>query len=188
MIKLQSSKAKLNLMKHKGVESWFSHLCNAQQDFVANEQIIWVDIEGVPHHAWSHNTFLNIGSIWGEVMEVDDDDESIKGDAENVMEVESDSEAVSDSFFGDNEYEKECAKDVVQSSIAKEGSADPFNIYELLNKRDKDAGNLSNEGGSILEVLDEMIKVGQAMGFAMDGCTRDMENTIGSQGEHEVPR
>nr|GEZ03109.1 RNA-directed DNA polymerase, eukaryota [Tanacetum cinerariifolium] len=175
-------------------------------------------------------------------------------DAENVMEVESDSEAVSDTFFGDNEDENECAKDVGQSSIAKEGSTDPFNIYELLNKRDKDVGksgtetsvpyppgftppknfqgledqhlqdadfvrsqsksegcnshifegvvnfninlspkdcakgNLSKEGGSILVVLDEMIKVGQAMGFAMDGCTRDMENIIGSQGEHEVLR
>nr|GEX78437.1 RNA-directed DNA polymerase, eukaryota [Tanacetum cinerariifolium] len=287
-----------------------THLCNAQQDFVANERIVWVDIEVVPLHAWSRNTFLNIGSIWGEVMEVDDgnddlfarkrlcirtnqvdnilesfkisvkgkvfrirakelfvwspsfsdapeashfsDDESINGDAENVMEVKSDSEAIFDTFFGDNKDEKECAKVVGQPSIANEGSTDPFNIYELLNKRDKDAGkfdtetrvpyppgftppknsqgledqhledadfvrsqsksegcnshifegvvnsninlspkdcakgNLCKEGGSILEVLDEMIKVGQAMGFAMDGCTRDMENIIRSQGEHET--
>ncbi|GJT12682.1 RNA-directed DNA polymerase, eukaryota [Tanacetum coccineum] len=38
------------------------------------------------------------------------------------------------------------------------------------------------KGGSILEVLDGMIKVGHTMGFSMDGCKKDMENIIGSQG------
>nr|GEY21227.1 probable purine permease 11 isoform X2 [Tanacetum cinerariifolium] len=287
MIKLQSFKAKLKFMNHKGVASWFSHLCDAQQDFVAKERIVWVDIEGVPLHVWSRNTFLKIGLKWGEVMEVDDgnddlfarkrlcirtnqvdnilesfkiivkgkvfrirakelfvwlpsfsdapeashlsDDESVKGEAENVIESnkpnsvedESDSEVVSDTFFGGNEDEKECTNDdsVGHPSIAKEVSADHFNIYDLLNKRDKDADmirsqsksegcnshifegvvnsnincspkdcvnrNSRREGGSILEVLDEMIMVVQAMGFAMDGCTRDMENIIGLQGEHE---
>nr|GFC84243.1 RNA-directed DNA polymerase, eukaryota [Tanacetum cinerariifolium] len=41
------------------------------------------------------------------------------------------------------------------------------------------------DGGSILDALDDMIKVGQAMGFTMDGCTNDMEKIIGSNGEHE---
>nr|GEW78529.1 hypothetical protein [Tanacetum cinerariifolium] len=41
------------------------------------------------------------------------------------------------------------------------------------------------EGGSILDALDDMIKLGQAMGFTMDGCTNDMEKIIGSNGEHE---
>ncbi|GKA39337.1 RNA-directed DNA polymerase, eukaryota [Tanacetum coccineum] len=41
------------------------------------------------------------------------------------------------------------------------------------------------EGGSILEVLEEMIKVGQTMGFSMEGCNKDMEKTIGSQEVHE---
>ncbi|GJY01855.1 RNA-directed DNA polymerase, eukaryota [Tanacetum coccineum] len=40
-------------------------------------------------------------------------------------------------------------------------------------------------GGSILEVLDDMIKVGQAMGFSMGGCLNDMEGIINSQGGHE---
>nr|GFC63116.1 RNA-directed DNA polymerase, eukaryota [Tanacetum cinerariifolium] len=30
-----------------------------------------------------------------------------------------------------------------------------------------------------------MIKVGQTMGFSMDGCTKDMEGIIGAQGENE---
>nr|GEZ31093.1 RNA-directed DNA polymerase, eukaryota, nucleotide-binding alpha-beta plait domain protein [Tanacetum cinerariifolium] len=42
------------------------------------------------------------------------------------------------------------------------------------------------KGGSILEVLDDMIKVGQTMGFSMEGCMKYMENFIGSQGDHDV--
>ncbi|GJZ27632.1 ribosomal protein L22 [Tanacetum coccineum] len=49
-------------------------------------------------------------------------------------------------------------------------------------------GIIRKEGGSILDILDEMIKVGQTMGFTMDGCTKDMEKIIGSNGGHEVFR
>ncbi|GJV10751.1 hypothetical protein Tco_1352292 [Tanacetum coccineum] len=37
-------------------------------------------------------------------------------------------------------------------------------------------------GGSILELLDDMIKVGQSMGYDMEGCSKDIERIIGSQG------
>ncbi|GJS41359.1 hypothetical protein Tco_0566402 [Tanacetum coccineum] len=37
------------------------------------------------------------------------------------------------------------------------------------------------EGGSILEILEEMIMVGQTMGFSMEGCTKDMEKIIGTK-------
>ncbi|GJR03803.1 RNA-directed DNA polymerase, eukaryota [Tanacetum coccineum] len=36
------------------------------------EQIVWIDIEGVPLHAWSCPTFSKIGSRWGEVLELED--------------------------------------------------------------------------------------------------------------------
>ncbi|GKD45410.1 RNA-directed DNA polymerase, eukaryota, nucleotide-binding alpha-beta plait domain protein [Tanacetum coccineum] len=72
LIKLSSSKAKLNFMKHVGVASWFVRISNALPDFVAKERIVWVDIEGVPLHAWSRNTFQKIGSKWGEVMELEE--------------------------------------------------------------------------------------------------------------------
>ncbi|GKB85618.1 hypothetical protein Tco_0957890 [Tanacetum coccineum] len=40
--------------------------------------------------------------------------------------------------------------------------------------------------GSILEVMDELIKVGQTMGYNMDGCMKNIEVIIGSQGDSEV--
>ncbi|GJR02333.1 RNA-directed DNA polymerase, eukaryota [Tanacetum coccineum] len=48
-----------------------------------------------------------------------------------------------------------------------------------------DKGFKPKEGGSILELLEEMITVGQTMGFSMEGCTKDMEKIIGSQGEQK---
>ncbi|GJV13953.1 hypothetical protein Tco_1359276 [Tanacetum coccineum] len=54
--------AKSKLMKHVGVASWFKSLSDAQSDFLPRDRIVWVDIEGVPMHAWSRNTFHKIGS------------------------------------------------------------------------------------------------------------------------------
>ncbi|GJS20249.1 RNA-directed DNA polymerase, eukaryota [Tanacetum coccineum] len=39
------------------------------------------------------------------------------------------------------------------------------------------------EGGSVLGVLEEVIRVGQAMGYSMEGCEKDVESIIGNQGD-----
>nr|GFB28743.1 hypothetical protein CTI12_AA041880 [Tanacetum cinerariifolium] len=36
------------------------------------ERVVWVDIEGVPLHAWSCNTFKKIGSKWEEMMDLEE--------------------------------------------------------------------------------------------------------------------
>ncbi|GJY93634.1 hypothetical protein Tco_0509416 [Tanacetum coccineum] len=77
MIKLGSANPNLKFMNIRGFASWFVRLCNAQNDFVASDRIVWVDIEGVPLHAWSHATFHKIGSQWGEVMELEDGNEDL---------------------------------------------------------------------------------------------------------------
>ncbi|GJY81047.1 hypothetical protein Tco_0493798 [Tanacetum coccineum] len=76
MIELNSPKAKANLLQHVGVASWFSHIGNAQLDFAAKERIVWVDIEGVPLNAWSHPTFKKIGSIWGEMVDLEEENDN----------------------------------------------------------------------------------------------------------------
>ncbi|GKD39596.1 RNA-directed DNA polymerase, eukaryota [Tanacetum coccineum] len=319
LIELPSSIAKDNLLKHIGVASWFKCLSNAQSDFVSRERIVWIDIEGIPLHAWTRNTFLKIGAKWGEVLDLEEgkddffarkriciktkqeenilekfkiivkgkvfvvrakelftwspsfsdvletayssDDESAKDEGINQfesseqvnLEEESDDEVVSDTYFGDNIDKDEKSNESVINSVEKEISEDPFKIYDLLNKKSKDAevidsdtsipfppgftpnnelpkeddlhlnmGNVmppckstgcssrimassqkidehlnsevkqkavkNRKGGSILEILEEMIKVGQTMGFSMDGCNKDMEKIIGLQGDNLVFR
>ncbi|GJS48563.1 hypothetical protein Tco_0598684 [Tanacetum coccineum] len=44
-------------------------------------------------------------------------------------------------------------------------------------------GSGNNKGGSVLGVLDEMIRVGRAMGYSMEGCEKDIESIINSKGD-----
>nr|GEU43822.1 reverse transcriptase domain-containing protein [Tanacetum cinerariifolium] len=90
-------------------------------------------------------------------------------------------------------------------------SKDPFNIYELLKEElsakdplidkvksipSKNCFNLHNgvtssqrstsmliSRGSILEVMDDLVKVGQTMGYNMGGCLQSITEIIGAQGE-----
>ncbi|GJS50810.1 hypothetical protein Tco_0624172 [Tanacetum coccineum] len=185
----------------------------------------------------------------------DDESAKINEQANNLNndEVENASEVVSDTYFGDN-GEVQGFEQQHGESNDKEVSSDPFNIYNLLDKRTKEvrttdtstsipyppgftpandipacnnqdipeaesdrppsrsarsnsrvleeaensvdrvsSESFSNgvkikEGGSILEILEEMITVGQTMGFSMEGCTKDMEKIIGTQGEQLVFR
>ncbi|GJT16101.1 RNA-directed DNA polymerase, eukaryota [Tanacetum coccineum] len=301
MFELESLKSKAKFMQHVGVASWFTCLCNAQSDFVSRDRIVWVDIEGVPLHAWSRATFTKIGSKWGEVMDLEEskddlfarkriciktkqednilekfkiivkgknfvirakelfawspvfnevkeveyctDDESVQGTNEDKGEVsnkvqpnpESDDEGVSDTYFGESEENLGNEHNSEQPMNDKEKSQDPFNFYDLLRKRDggvdtlgsnisipyppgftpeklnnnadvnevkdmnsepserrsedlcsrvleevqhtddllssgvRSNGHMPKKGGSVLEVLDEMIKVGQTMGYTMEG-------------------
>ncbi|GJX63141.1 RNA-directed DNA polymerase, eukaryota [Tanacetum coccineum] len=72
MFELPSANSKSKFLAHVGVGSWFKSLSNPQPDFSPRDRIIWVDVEGVPMHAWSSNTFHKIGSMWGEVLELGD--------------------------------------------------------------------------------------------------------------------
>nr|GEU55451.1 RNA-directed DNA polymerase, eukaryota [Tanacetum cinerariifolium] len=205
--------------------------------------------------------------IWSPVFKEDKevvyctDDESIKGTSEDKGEAsknmnsnaESDGEGVSDTYFGENEDNLGNEQNSEQPMNEKETSQNPFNIYDLLRKRDggvinsgldksipypsgftpekekykvgvqemKDKnfesshcrseglcpcvledgkytddqfsfgdctnGHKSVKGGSIMEVLEDMIKVGQTMRYDMEGCMKDMENIIGLQGGHKDP-
>nr|GEZ25994.1 RNA-directed DNA polymerase, eukaryota, reverse transcriptase zinc-binding domain protein [Tanacetum cinerariifolium] len=46
----------------------------------------------------------------------------------------------------------------------------------------------AHNGGLILEVLDDMIRLGQSMGYAMEGCLKDIEHIIGTQGVDAIPK
>nr|GEY18038.1 RNA-directed DNA polymerase, eukaryota [Tanacetum cinerariifolium] len=43
--------------------------------------------------------------------------------------------------------------------------------------------NVVKNGGSFLEVMEDMIRVGQVMGYSMEGCEKDLECIIEKQGE-----
>nr|GEX28844.1 RNA-directed DNA polymerase, eukaryota [Tanacetum cinerariifolium] len=258
MLDLESSISKKKLMEHVGVASWFTSLTNAQSDFVSRDRIVWVDIEGVPLHAWSHNMFTKIGTKWGEVMDLEEsnddmfarkriciktkqednilekfkiivrgkifvirakelfawspnfkntnepvyslDDESAEGDIANKgdaskianSDVGSDAEDISDTIFGDDydnlDGNQETLHSVNQNDdhvkLGPNSEKSKFPLGELNSRVVEDTQNvddyyspvISNNtkvgrtGGSILDLLDDMIKVGNTMGYSLDGC------------------
>nr|GEY90477.1 RNA-directed DNA polymerase, eukaryota [Tanacetum cinerariifolium] len=46
--------------------------------------------------------------------------------------------------------------------------------------------NKEKNGGSVLGVLEEMIRVGRAMGYSMEGCEKDIESIIKTKGD-DIP-
>nr|GEU76129.1 RNA-directed DNA polymerase, eukaryota [Tanacetum cinerariifolium] len=53
-------------------------------------------------------------------------------------------------------------------------------VYQEINRESLDP-NVVKEGGFVLGVLEDMIQVGQAMGYKMDGCVKDFERIISTQ-------
>ncbi|GKD05282.1 RNA-directed DNA polymerase, eukaryota, partial [Tanacetum coccineum] len=314
MLECEKEESILSLTSHIGVNSWFQTIQEVDQDFVSDERIAWVDIEGVPIRAWSVETFSRIGKKWGELLNIEDtsvatfgrkrvciltknpvsilesfkiivkgkvfmirakelftwspnfltnketecssDDESVQSEMHilkhsNLSEEEegefksNDVEGVAETIFGGNSVSD---KRHSEEPVTLE-SGDPFKIYELLNKNksrvesqvpspslshppgfspvgheskldkvhengevnegpgvDSLAQNdvesvkspqlvrmegssgsvgqrVESKGGSVLGVLEEVIRVGQAMGFSMEGCEKDIQNIIGKQGD-----
>ncbi|GKE07426.1 RNA-directed DNA polymerase, eukaryota [Tanacetum coccineum] len=168
MFELDSLNTKAKFLKHVGVASWFSRLCNAQHDFVSKERIVWVNIEGEDNILEKFKIIVQRKVfvirakelfVWSpEFKDSKDavycsDDESDKGDVGNVgskdancqnmnLDAESDVEGVSDTYFG--EQEENLVNDHAQSVNGEEHSSDPFNIYDILNKRNTEV----NQSGS----------------------------------------
>ncbi|GJV02088.1 RNA-directed DNA polymerase, eukaryota, partial [Tanacetum coccineum] len=55
--------------------SWFSLLIQASKEFVIDERITWVDIEGIPLKLWSESTFNRIAAKWGKMLYLEKLDE-----------------------------------------------------------------------------------------------------------------
>ncbi|GJX19504.1 RNA-directed DNA polymerase, eukaryota [Tanacetum coccineum] len=143
--------------------------------------------QGVPIHAWSRATFDKIGSKWGDVMEIEESKDELfarKQLREIVIVVPDFQSEMRPTLFRwknplvllslwrfCSRVMEECQQDTVQPL--------PVDRNSGLN------GNVLKKGGSILEVLDGMVKVGQAMGYDMGGCMKDIEKIIGSQGAHD---
>nr|GEX22282.1 heat stress transcription factor A-4c-like [Tanacetum cinerariifolium] len=68
--------ARDKFINHKGIQSWFTSLEPWYDDFVLNERLIWLEIEGVPIRAWHNDTFKSVCRKWGEALFIDDSDSS----------------------------------------------------------------------------------------------------------------
>nr|GEU33601.1 ribulose-1,5-bisphosphate carboxylase/oxygenase large subunit, chloroplastic [Tanacetum cinerariifolium] len=149
MFEFEKVESKMNMMAHPGVDSWFHVIQEASNDFVSDERIVWVDIEGVPLHAWSCETFSRIGKVfmvrakelftWNpnflppKAIVYSSDDDSVQADNENdVHPGNNDVEGGDDNALTDDGVTEKVFDTGV---IGEQHSVDPFELYGLLNKR-----------------------------------------------------
>ncbi|GJU25335.1 RNA-directed DNA polymerase, eukaryota [Tanacetum coccineum] len=254
-------------------------LIQASSEFITDERVTMVEIEGIPLKVWNENTFIRIASKWGTLLNVenlekenyhckrlcvltksmshifesfkinykgkthwvraieipgwtpdldDQNDEESDSEDEECEEVfkkdfgESDEEVQGEndvSRVSDTEVEEEnpkskdgvvsmfytrakCAENVEMdnqkdncdgefgnvNNISDEVNfSSGFNTYKKAGGESMDSDHCresegSRKGGSILMLMDELVKVGQTMGYNMDGCMKNIEEIIESQG------
>ncbi|GKC07931.1 RNA-directed DNA polymerase, eukaryota, partial [Tanacetum coccineum] len=267
MIELDSIKSKEKFLHHDGVASWFKSLrlkkvkmtCLLENVFALRqnrrttslislrlslkEEFLWLELRNCSCGLRLSKLTMNpIPYLMFDPLKIADED---TGDVNKnaSSDLESDSDAVSDTFFGEFNDNPDKEQSLNQPQNVEAASLDPFNIYPLLDRKnigtsdsvsdksipfppgftppedytkpddqvskDKSPGSsqrrsessvpellmnstrtlttafqlinilvftlVLNEkglkkGGSLLDVLDGMVKVGQAMGYDMGGC------------------
>nr|GEW95014.1 RNA-directed DNA polymerase, eukaryota [Tanacetum cinerariifolium] len=206
MIELDNEATKLKLLQHIGVNSWFHVLQAAIHDFVSDERVVWVDIEGADNILEKFKVIFK-GKVytarakelftWTSIFldhkesEYTSDDESLHGaknksvgsqHEEDDLVDDSDVEDVSETFFGDkhpspnnsvcNSSEKENDHRGVDLNTETDKVNSPLVHTKVMNNSQKVHENMTSNGesafnyshnahngGSILEVLDDMIRV-----------------------------
>nr|GEW06017.1 RNA-directed DNA polymerase, eukaryota [Tanacetum cinerariifolium] len=137
MIEFDNVVTKESMQKHMGVKSWFQEILDVSNDFVSDDRIVWVDIEGIPLNVWSRGTFIRIGKKWGETLDLEDNEGQIPPNDE-VFEDEpiSDDNGVRETMFESNTSPQKQAN--VDSHLE-----DPFGFYALLKEKKNDAGHMA---------------------------------------------
>ncbi|GJZ14264.1 RNA-directed DNA polymerase, eukaryota [Tanacetum coccineum] len=60
------------------MELYFTQRKLVSHNFIPDERMIWIEIDGLPLNAWTTNAFKKIAGNWGETVFVDEDaDENI---------------------------------------------------------------------------------------------------------------
>nr|GEX03201.1 putative RNA-directed DNA polymerase, eukaryota, reverse transcriptase zinc-binding domain protein [Tanacetum cinerariifolium] len=80
-----------------------------------------------------------------------------------------------------NQVDKAIGGEEFSSAANVKVSNSPHVVFQDANSSSINPG-IVKTGGSVLGVLEDMIRVGQAMGYKMDGCVKDLECIIENQG------
>nr|GFB73362.1 hypothetical protein [Tanacetum cinerariifolium] len=167
MFEFDKEVTKANLQKHTGINSWFHEIVDARNDFVSDERIVWVDIEGRVFTIRAKELFTWIPSFLAykerEYSSEDDSDSHHCNKEEGLFfhndvaaedEINTDEEEVPETVFGSNSPSQKHANEGNGDSH----SDDPFGIYDVLKKKnnevDKTAcSSLSHPPGFTPEIL-----------------------------------
>ncbi|GJU28893.1 RNA-directed DNA polymerase, eukaryota [Tanacetum coccineum] len=164
-------------LKNAGAGSWFSVLHLANDECVPDGRLAWVEVGGVPFKLWTVKTFSRIASKWGDLMDVDEDE--LNYHSKRLCVFTKVRQNIQESFKVNFRGKVHWVR-----AIEVPGWIPEFNDEE----EEDDVSDECNfdgkpESGSILNFMEEVVKVGQTMGYNMEGCIKDINDIIESQGE-----
>nr|GFC08743.1 RNA-directed DNA polymerase, eukaryota [Tanacetum cinerariifolium] len=153
------------MIAHTGFNSWFQVIQDFIPDFASEERIVWVDLEGVPLHAWSYETNLNFLVVKEDLSSSDDD--SVEGVAETIFDDISSSpkqnngnsnqKHLKDPFELCNLLSKK--KNVVEACVPSPSLSHPPGVTPVGFKSEfnnvQDNGDINREPGKILSPLSD---------------------------------
>ncbi|GJW22556.1 hypothetical protein Tco_0033178 [Tanacetum coccineum] len=152
-------------------------------------------------------TFSRIASKWGDLMDVDEDelnyhskraievpgwipefnDEEEEDDVSDECNFDGKPEAQEENNIFEESEEEKVQELYLEVPSGEQGRSQLISTTVFTPKLDQCGGNAlvgyRREGGSILNFMEEVVKVGQTMGYNMEGCIKDINDIIESQGE-----
>ncbi|GKA18355.1 RNA-directed DNA polymerase, eukaryota [Tanacetum coccineum] len=135
----ESSPAIEKLINHAGVLSWFSELGNVNKFFASDIRLVWIAIEGLPDDSLPYKKIClstKVSSIINNRIKV-----VVKGKVHwiRIWELEAWSLEFDDEFCesSDDDSVDEDKKSPFVVHSQEKSSEDPFGIYNILNKENK---------------------------------------------------
>ncbi|GJX96249.1 RNA-directed DNA polymerase, eukaryota, partial [Tanacetum coccineum] len=149
LLDMESISSKEKISSHVGIGSWFEKLTPACNSFVCEERLVWVSIEGLPIKALTRNTFAKIVSRWGELVEINDSDNSLLSCIRVLKELEAwmpefNTKEEEDSSLGE-ESDNNNKNDFEFDNGKNANSEDPFGIYKILKMKKDTSGAESKD-------------------------------------------
>nr|GEZ77063.1 nucleotide-binding alpha-beta plait domain-containing protein [Tanacetum cinerariifolium] len=199
MLEFVSKETMKKFQDNVSTGSWFSVIKAASMEFQPVKQIAWVEVEGIPFKLWSGKTFIRIENKWGELLDVDDQEDTCFYSKRLCIHTKMD-RTISEEFKiihqGKTYWVRatETPGKGMENSIEKNVTSKNCKFTKQTNDGGNDlissghfkVSEIPRNGGSILGLLDEVVKVGQVMGYKMEGCVSNIAEIIEAQGAKEV--
>ncbi|GJZ81284.1 RNA-directed DNA polymerase, eukaryota [Tanacetum coccineum] len=184
------------LIKHTGVLSWFSELGHANNLFVSDVRLVWTAIEGLPICAWNKDAIAKIVSPCGRGIKI-----IVKGKIYwiRIRELEAWSPEFDDKFQSTQGDDPSHPPGFTPKDDAAKGKEeDACSVNQFSNNGNSLNNGVSSvhsgvnrsfslkSGGSIMDVIENLVDIGQTMGYNMEGCKKNLEDIVASHGDSQL--
>nr|GEV12882.1 RNA-directed DNA polymerase, eukaryota, reverse transcriptase zinc-binding domain protein [Tanacetum cinerariifolium] len=184
LFNFETAEAKDNFLKNKGIMSWFSILKPWYDEFVVEERLIWLEIEGSGSDCDDSDEEVSVEHV--DIDNVHIQSHSSTPEEKNGKSNDSDPFELEHLINKSGKSHKPCHSVTPDyplgfSSVLK-GDQVTFDSIQKLS----DGDHIQQPSFSMLERLKETIKIGSNLGLNMEGCESTLASIIAAKGDPKV--